>query len=246
MVAGSEFVRQTPRAALRASVRVTPADGGTALGRAVDISPAGISVRVSRRLRGGERVDVLLDLASLRAEVGDITLPPLFGSVSWVARDGEFEGLPMYRTGILFGELPDGVSRRLRELPGRLHATPEADADTLLNDESARAALAQSAAGRERLYQIALERLGACDFTGARTATRGSLAVIPHARHMRALLCRIEAEAALAGDQLDEARRRIGHGRRLMPDDPIWEFLDRQTTTRPRAKRSFWSRIFSR
>jgi hypothetical protein len=238
--ARTEFIRQSPRVALRGGVMITLASGGDpVLGHLLDISASGIAVRTDRRLRSGERIQVLLDPHALPDSDQQAGLPALAGEVTWAVRDGQLDGQPMFRAGIAFLAVPDKVQRRLRELPRRARGSSQ---PPIAGDDGSHE-LAQSPAGREKLYQLALTRLADGDLDGAREATRASLAVIPHARHMRALLCRIEAEAALAGGQREEARSRIGHGRRLSPDDPVWSHLERRASAGD-ERRGFWSRLF--
>jgi hypothetical protein len=239
----SEFVRQSPRAPLACQVMVIlELEGLQALGETVDLSETGISVVIERRLRARERVTLLLDPAALPVGDDGVGLPTMVGTVAWTTRDKLHDGKPLYRSGITFVGAPDRLRRRLRALQRRL-----AQGADPCEEEVSEAELAQGAPGRERLYQRALERLAVGDHAGARDATRASLRVIPHARHMRALLCRIEAEAALARKDVDEARRRTGHGRGLLPEDPVWDALDaRATGEAPTARRGFFTRLFPR
>ena len=232
--AGTEFIRQTPRLNVHGHVRLMLPTEEVVTGELLDLGARGLSVRVGRRIRVGTRLSVRIEPTCMPGGQED-ALVALAAEVTWL-RDDTRKGSLGYRAGLVFARVPPTAAGRLRTLL----AEGTGSAAVLDLGDAARA-LAVSPGGRERLYQTALERLAAGDHDGARVAVRASLSVFPHARHLRALLCRIEAEAALAADRLDEARRRVGHGRNLTPDDPVWLAIEQKLdAARPRR---FWSRF---
>jgi hypothetical protein len=232
--AGTEFIRQTPRVSVHGSVTITLPNEELVTGELLDLSACGLSVRVDRRIRVGTRLAARVEPTWTPGEL-EHGLPTVAGTVTWL-REEPRKGLLGYRVGVAFAAVPSSAAGGLRMLVAQgTGGMTAVDLDAVAKD------LALSAGGRERLYQTALERLAAGEYEGARAAVRASLSVIPHARHMRALLCRVEAEAALAAQKLDEARRRVGHGRRLVPDDPVWDSIEKKLDdARPRG---FWSRL---
>jgi hypothetical protein len=237
----AELLRQSPRFPLLCQVLVRLGSLDAQVhGQAIDISATGMGLRCERRLRIGERVTVLVDPAALPVSAidEDGAAVVLGGTVTGLGREGDRNGRLLYRIGVCFTSVPERVARELREVAGRRVAESVGLGAAVLGE------LAQAAPGRERLYQLSLERLAARDFGAARDAVRASLKVIPHARHARALLCRVEAEAALADGRLDEARRRIGHGRGLSPDDGAWPSIEaRVQAAEPRTRRGLWARL---
>lgn len=238
--ARTEFDRHNPRVALRAPVLFTPPVGNSSLGELLDVSVGGLAIQCRQHVRTGEAVTVLLDPSALIGEADEASLPALRATVRHIARASEATGELRFRTGLELERPSPRVHARLRALSiaagsQRLLALPAGGGP--LADS-----LAASPRGREALFQRALEHLDLGAFAAAREAALCSLRCVPHARHMRALLCRIDAEAALAGGKLDEARRRIAHGRSLAPDQPTWDELDGRAGASA-GRRGFWSRL---
>jgi hypothetical protein len=136
-------------------------------------------------------------------------LPSVRATVVWSKRERS-----VWNVGVTFDDLPAEVQARLGKLvPAIVPTLGRGTGSNLAVD-----ALPLSASGRERLYQIALEKLAAGDHREARAAAMSALRAAPHARHLRALIARCNAEEALAAGRAEVARRELAVAERLAPD----------------------------
>ncbi len=231
-----EYVRRSRRGAWKSAAMVSYAGDNHAMGEVLDISPEGAAVTVPTALRAGTAVTLLLDPACLPAAMPAGGLPSLQGTITWAKRESTTSA--RHRIGIRFNALPPTVTQRLDQLT-RLTAT---GAPTPTVERT----LAQTHAGREHLYMHAVERMTAHDFVAARLAASWALQAAPRSRELRALVCRIRAEEALAQGQTDAAAREIALGLTLQPDDEAMLALARRVPEPPPSARGVLARIFRR
>jgi hypothetical protein len=185
----------------------------TFAGRFVDLSPGGACVEVATPLVRGDELRLIVD-SSIPIEAG--IGRTVTGTVAWVAARGGEGAALRYRVGITLA--PTSVTRHW---VSALLATVSHAAV-----RPATSALATTPAGREILYQRALAALAARDLERARSIVRAALLGLPHARLLRGLLMRVEAEIALEVDDHALARARVEQGRRLAPEEPCWTALE--------------------
>lgn len=221
---------------------LTPRGAPGLVGDVVDLSVRGAAIVVDAPVPLKTAVVLLLDPAGLPERSG--ALPTLNGSIVSARRtpDGK------QRLGVRFGKLSEPTTAVLASVCEALLSdaqTPRIDGDRIsASGEGLR--LGGTPEGRERLFQLAVERLGRGEYTAAREAAiyamKGETTNAPY----RALVHRVNAEEALAAGTNDKARREIAQASTLAPEDEEIKALKARIEAPPPEKKGLWSRLTGR
>jgi hypothetical protein len=220
---------------------LTPRGSSATVGDVVDLSVRGAAVLVDVPVPVKTGVTLLLDPSGLPERTGP--LPLLNGTVISVRRapDGR------ERLGVRFAKLSGSNAATVASVCEALlvdSQTPRIDGDRISRSgEGLR--LGGTPEGRERLFQLAVERLGRAEYALAREAAIYAMKGESTNPSYRALVHRVNAEEALAAGTPDKARREIAQASTLLPDDEEIKALKARIEAPP-EKKGLWSRLTGR
>lgn len=209
------FARKHPRVALHCSAMLTPRGGVAVVGDVIDLSARGAAIHVASSIATKAGVALLLDPEGLP----DLAraLPSLSGHVVSTRRTPEGQ----FRLGIRFQPLSPTTELRLGALLEALVSeamTPRIDGERISDDGSG-LRMGGSPEGRERLFQLAIDRLARGEHALAREAAIYALKGDTMNTHYRALVHRVNAEESIALGTPAKAKRELTIATALLPDD---------------------------
>ena len=222
---------------------LTPRGGVAVVGDVIDLSARGSALLVRSSIAAKAPVSLLLDPEGL-PELAR-ALPSFTGNVVSTRRtpDGH------YRIGVRFHPISPATALRLGALLDALVSeamTPRIDDGDRISDDGSGLRMGGTPEGRERLFQLAVERLGRGEHALAREAAIFALKGDTMNVHYRALVHRINAEEAIAAGTPAKAKREVTIASSLLPDDDDLKALQAVVDSDARAARGFFAKLIGR
>ena len=236
------FVRKHPRVPLHCAAMLTPRGGVAIVGDVTDLSARGAAVVVASSVTPKATLALLLDPEGL-PELAR-ALPSFQGHVVSSRRTPEGQ----FRLGVRFQPLSPATTLRLGALLDALVSeamTPRIDGERISDDGSG-LRMGGSPEGRERLFQLAVERLSRGEHALAREAAIFALKGDTMNVHYRALVHRVNAEEAVAAGTPEKAKREVTIAASLLPDDEDLKALKALVDGSGRPAKGFFAKLIGK